>query len=111
MASHVSLVVFVYLELGGWGVVGCVVVGRIRLFGQEVGHQVVQCPSTQPVSTESECIVSFQSGDPPCSSGGDLLAEIGVLVDVDLAIGKTMVLQERCECGVCVLEIIVPVIR
>ncbi|KAJ5919302.1 hypothetical protein N7466_010245 [Penicillium verhagenii] len=67
--------------------------GRVGCFGKEVREEIVQRAAALPVSAKPEGVVALQSRDPPCGAGGDLFAEVAVLVDVYLARGEIFVHQ------------------
>ena len=69
----------------------------------------MQSGSRQPVSSETDGVVPLEAGNPPRSTGGDLLIDIGVFVDVYRAVWEVVGFEEFVKAGVCVLQIVVEV--
>lgn len=98
VARHLSGVILVYLVFSVGIVPGTG--ARVLVWGsglaQQACQKVVELAGAQPIASETDGVVSFELGKPPNRTGRVLLAEDGVLVDIDLGGGlRQAILSEN----------------
>lgn len=109
-AGHVLIVVFIDLEFAV-RVISRLLIIVIRIISirlpEETGRKIVQLVAAQPIASQADRVVAFETRNPPCGSGGDLLVEDGVFVDVYLfGLGHACVREHAGESGVVGLQVV-----